>query len=108
MGRIPKTSSSDVAGDDLRAETDQIERLLARLRRTADHAAIDGSLRTAGSTLAKRYAAFTPSGDVSADRASLAELEQQATSLLRKARKQEHDHGARRGARTAGAGLGCS
>jgi len=106
MGRTPKTSSSDVASDDLRSEIEQVDRLMARLRRAADQVSLGFSIQTAESTLAKRYARFTPTGDLGADRATLAEFEQQATSLLRKAQKQQKDNTARRVAGTAGIYLG--
>lgn len=102
MGRIEKTHSGIDRRDDLAAEIDQIERLLARLRRATDRAVLGDSVETAASTLAKRWARFTPTGDAASDRATLAEFEQQATSLLRKAQKQARDNGSRRVPDTAG------
>lgn len=106
MGRTPKTSSSDIGIDELRVETDQIDRLMARLRRAADQVALGFSIQTAESTLAKRYARWTPTGDVASDRATLAEFEQQATSLLRKAQRQQKATGSRRVAGASGIVLG--
>jgi hypothetical protein len=100
MGRIEKVTSRTDRGDDMRSERDQIDRLLARLRWAAD----DHSVRsTPESTLVKRYAAFTPTGDLDTDLASLAELEQEAMSLLRKRQKERRDRKARR---SGGATLG--
>jgi hypothetical protein len=96
MGRMTKVSSGADPDDALRAEREQIDRLLARLRRATGRGARGFSLRTAQATLAKRYDRFTASGDVAADRATLAEFEQQATSLLRKATEQPRDAGSRR------------
>ena len=91
MGRISRTSSATVVTDPIRAETDQVERLLARLNRALGHAGADPAMRSAGTTLVKRYAAFTATGDPDADRSTLAAFEQQATALLRKAQKQQRD-----------------
>lgn len=106
MGRMAKVSSGTDPDDELRAEREQIDRLMARLRRATDHVALGFTIQTAQATLAKRYDRFTPTGDVAADLATLAEFEQQATSLLRKATKQQRDNGARRVAGTAGIYLG--
>lgn len=106
MGRIPKARTGTEVDDDLRSELEQIDRLMARLRRASDHVALGFSIQTAQATLAKRYARFTPTGDSAADRATLAEFEQQATSLLRKAQKQQRDNGGRRVLGTAGIYLG--
>ena len=105
MGRITKTRSGIEVGDGLAGEIDQIDRLLARLRRATDQVALGFTVQSAESTLAKRWARFTPTGDVASDRATLAEFEQQATSLLRKAQKQARDNGSRRVAGTAGISL---
>jgi hypothetical protein len=91
MGRITKTTSATDMSDPIRSEMDQIDRLMARLHRAAAQVGVDPAIHTAASTLAKRYAAFTSTGDADADGATLAELEQQATSLLRKAQKQQRD-----------------
>ena len=106
MGRIPKARSGiDVGDDDIQTEVEQIDRLMARLRQAADQVPIGFTVQSAQSTLAKRYARFTPTGDADADRATLLEFEQQATSLLRKAQQQRRD-GGRRIAGTAGIVLG--
>lgn len=101
MGRLEKVHSGTDAGDDLTAEIDQIDRLLARLRRTADQVALGFSIQSAESTLSHRWSRFTPTGDAAADRATLAQFEQQAISLLRKAQQQRRDSSARRTAGTA-------
>jgi Skp family chaperone for outer membrane proteins len=105
MGRITKTTSADVASG-IGSEKDQVDRLMVRLRRATDQVALGFSIQTAQTTLAKRYAAFTPTGDADADRATLAEFEQQATALLRKAQKQQRDNATRRVAGAAGIYLG--
>jgi hypothetical protein len=106
MGRMAKVSSGTDPDDDLRPEREQIERLLARLRRATDHVTLGFSIQTAQATLAKRYDRFTSTGDPGADRATLAEFEQQATSLLRKATKLQRDNGSRRAAGAGGMALG--
>jgi hypothetical protein len=95
MGRIPKDPHGDERENDFRASIDQVDRLMARLRRATAQVAVDPSIQAAQATLAKRYAGFAPTRGDAADEATLAEFEQQATSLLRKALKQQRDGVAR-------------